>query len=84
MRSCLPLLPTLNHLSTLVHTSRVERTRSGQHGSGAEDWTQPVRPAPRRVSASAPRSEAKESASWTSIPCASANVSPAAKQSPAP
>ena len=45
---------------------------------------QPVRPAPRRVSASAPRSEANASASWISIPLASANVSPAAKQSPAP
>ncbi len=45
---------------------------------------QPVRPAPRRVSASAPRSEANASASGISIPCASANVSPAAKQSPAP
>ncbi len=45
---------------------------------------QPVRPAPRRVSASAPRSEANASASGISIPCARANVSPAAKQSPAP
>ena len=45
---------------------------------------QPVRPAPRRVSASAPRSEANASASGISIPWASANVSPAAKQSPAP
>ena len=33
---------------------------------------QPVRPAPRRVSASAPRSEAKASASGTSIPLARA------------
>jgi len=40
--------------------------------------------APRRVSASAPRSEANASASWISMPLASANVSPAAKQSPAP
>ena len=45
---------------------------------------QPVRPAPRRVSASAPRSEANASASGISMPLASANVSPAAKQSPAP
>ena len=36
------------------------------------------------VSASAPRSDANASASGTSIPCASANVRPAAKQSPAP
>ena len=43
-----------------------------------------LRPAPRRVSASAPRSEANASASWISMPLASANVSPAAKQSPAP
>ena len=44
----------------------------------------PLRPAPRRVSASAPRSDANASASGTSIPFASAYVSPAAKQSPAP
>ena len=37
----------------------------GRRAAGAR---QPVRPAPRRVSASAPRSEANASASWISIP----------------
>ena len=45
---------------------------------------QPLRPAPRRVRASAPRCDANASASATSIPVARAYVSPAAKQSPAP
>ena len=54
-------------------------------GAGcAPDRAQSVKPAPRRVSASAPRSAANASASVTSIPLARANVSPAAKQSPAP
>ena len=57
--------------------------RSGGAGR-APRRAQPVRPAPLRVSASAPRSEAKTSASVTSIPLASAKVRPAAKQSPAP
>ena len=56
---------------------------SGGAGRAARR-AQPVRPAPLRVSASAPRSEAKASASVTSIPFASAKVRPAAKQSPAP
>ena len=61
-------------------TRALPRGRSGRAARGG----QPLRPAPRRVSASAPRSEANASASGISIPFASAYVSPAAKQSPAP
>ena len=59
------------------------RASSGR-GRRAAGARQPLTPAPRRVSASAPRSAANASASSISMPFASANVSPAAKQSPAP
>ena len=79
------------------HVPLPKRGARGDRGGGTKARTLPrarrrraagarqlLRPAPRRVSASAPRSEANASASWISMPLASANVSPAAKQSPAP
>ena len=72
-------------LASIAAEGRSGSARFLEAGAGrAARAGQPLRPAPRRVSASAPRSDANASASAISIPWASANVSPAAKQSPAP